>query len=67
MDAMVDIKQVVNTNKCLIHLESVDGQLIVHSVTDNLLKGAAGQAVQNMNLMMGLDEAAGLDLKASAY
>lgn len=67
MDTMVDIKQVVNTNKCLIHVESVDGQLIIHSVTDNLMKGAAGQAIQNMNLMMGLEETAGLNLKASAY
>jgi N-acetyl-gamma-glutamyl-phosphate reductase len=67
MDTMVDIKQVVNTNKCLIHLEAVDGMLAIHSVTDNLLKGAAGQAVQNMNLMMGLDETTGLNLKASAY
>lgn len=67
MDTMVDIKQVVNTNKCLIHLEAVDGMLAIHSVTDNLLKGAAGQAVQNMNLMMGLEETTGLNLKASAY
>ena len=67
MDGMVDIKQVVNTNKCLIYPEVVDGMLAVHSVTDNLLKGAAGQAVQNMNLMLGLEETAGLNLKASAY
>jgi len=66
-DTMVDIKQVVNTNKCLIHTEIVDGVLAIHSVTDNLLKGAAGQAVQNMNLMFGLDETAGLILKAAAY
>ncbi|MBL7849277.1 MAG: N-acetyl-gamma-glutamyl-phosphate reductase [Cyclobacteriaceae bacterium] len=67
MDSMVDIKQVVNTNKCLIHLEVVNGMLAIHSVTDNLLKGAAGQAVQNMNLMMGLEESAGLHLKGTAY
>ena len=67
MDSMVDLKQVVNTNKCLIHLEAVDGMLAIHSVTDNLLKGAAGQAVQNMNLMMGLEESAGLHLKGTAY
>lgn len=66
-ERMVDIKQVVNTNKCLIHPELVDGMLAVHSVTDNLLKGAAGQAVQNMNLMFGLDETAGLKLKPTAY
>lgn len=66
-DTMVDLKQVVNTNKCLIHLEKVDGQLVIHSVEDNLLKGAAGQAVQNMNLMFGLAETAGLKLKANAF
>lgn len=66
-DTMVDIKQVVNTNKCLIHTEVIDGMLAVHSVTDNLLKGAAGQAVQNMNLMFGLDETAGLKLKGTGY
>lgn len=66
-DSMVDIKQVVNTNKCLIHLELVDGMLAIHSVTDNLLKGAAGQAVQNMNLMLGIEETAGLRLKGTAY
>ncbi len=64
---MVDIKQVVNTNKCLVYLEKVDGMLAVHSVTDNLLKGASGQAVQNMNLMFGLDETEGLKLKGSAF
>lgn len=67
MDSMVDIKQVVNTNKCLIHVEAVDGTLAIHSVSDNLLKGAAGQAVQNMNLMMGLDESTGLHLKGTSY
>ena len=67
MDEMVARKQVVNTNKCLIHVEGHDGMLAIHSVTDNLLKGAAGQAVQNMNLMMDLDESEGLRLKANAY
>jgi len=67
MDSMVDIKQVVNTNKCLVHIEAVEGNLAIHSVTDNLLKGAAGQAIQNMNLMMGLDETTGLLLKGVAY
>jgi len=63
----VDLKQVVNTNKCLISLEKHDGELIITSVIDNLLKGAAGQAVQNMNLMLGLEETTGLKLKASAF
>ncbi len=63
----VFLKQVVNTNKCFIQLEKVDSKLVIHSVIDNLLKGASGQAVQNMNLMFGLDEMAGLKLKASAF
>ncbi len=66
-ETMIDIKQVVNTNKCLIHLEKVDGMLAIHSVTDNLIKGAAGQAIQNMNLMLGWDEREGLLLKGSVY
>jgi len=61
------LKQVVNTNKCLIHLEKVGSKLVVHSAIDNLLKGASGQAVQNMNLMFGLDECAGLNLKATGF
>ena len=61
--ASVDMKQVLNTNKCLLHLEYHEGQLVVHSTIDNLLKGASGQAVQNMNLCFGLDERAGLNLK----
>lgn len=61
------LKQVVNTNKCLIHLEKKDNQLVVHSAIDNLLKGAVGQAVQNMNLMAGFDEKAGLEFKASYF
>jgi N-acetyl-gamma-glutamyl-phosphate reductase len=64
---MIDLKQVVNTNKCLVHLEKVGDKLVVHSVTDNLLKGASGQAVQNMNLMFGLGETAGLKLKGSVF
>ena len=63
----VDLKQVVNTNKCLISLELHDGQLVVTSVIDNLLKGASGQAVQNMNLLFSFPETAGLRLKASAF
>lgn len=66
-DFDVDVKQVVNTNKCLLHLEIHDGQLLITSVIDNLTKGASGQAVQNMNLMFGLDEKAGLDLKPAAF
>lgn len=64
---MVDIKQVVNTNKCLLFLEKVGNKLAIHSVTDNLLKGASGQAVQNMNLIFGLDETTGLLLKSSVF
>jgi len=63
-DLPVDVKQVINTNKCLISLEVHDGNLLITSVIDNLTKGASGQAVQNMNLMFGLDETAGLRLKS---
>ena len=63
----ISLKQVVNTNKCLIQLEQQGSQLVIHSVIDNLTKGASGQAVQNMNLLFGLDEAAGLHLKANAF
>ena len=63
----IHLKQVVNTNKCIIQLEKVEAKLVVHSVTDNLLKGASGQAVQNMNLMLGLEETAGLNLKAAGF
>jgi N-acetyl-gamma-glutamyl-phosphate reductase len=63
----VDVKQVVNTNKCFLHLEVHEGQLLITSVIDNLLKGASGQAVQNMNLMLGWDEDAGLRLKSGRY
>ena len=63
----IDLKQVVNTNKCLIHLEKHGNKLMILSITDNLLKGASGQAVQNMNLMFGLDEREGLRLKAAYF
>jgi N-acetyl-gamma-glutamyl-phosphate reductase len=63
----ISLKQVVNTNKCLIQLEKQGNRLVVHSALDNLLKGASGQAVQNMNLMFGLDETSGLHLKANAF
>ena len=63
----VDLKQVVNTNKCVISLEVHEGHLVISSVIDNLLKGASGQAVQNMNIAFGFDESEGLHLKASAF
>jgi N-acetyl-gamma-glutamyl-phosphate reductase len=63
----ISLKQVVNTNKCLIQLEQAGQQLVVHSALDNLLKGASGQAVQNMNLLFGLEETTGLQLKANAF
>ena len=63
----VDLKQAVNTNKALLHTALHDGKAHIVSVLDNLLKGASGQAVQNMNLMFGLDETAGLRLKANAF
>jgi N-acetyl-gamma-glutamyl-phosphate reductase len=58
---------VVNTNKCIVHLEKHGDQLFITSIIDNLTKGASGQAVQNMNLMFGLDEETGLHLKGSAF
>jgi N-acetyl-gamma-glutamyl-phosphate reductase len=61
------LKQVVNTNKCVIQLEKVGTKLVVHSAIDNLLKGASGQAVQNMNIMFCIDECAGLNLKATGF
>lgn len=67
VDKMPDLKDVVNTNKCLIHLIKEDGKLLVVSVIDNLLKGASGQAVHNMNLLFGLHECTGLKLKPSAF
>lgn len=63
----IDLKQVVNTNKALVHLEKHGNKLFIVSITDNLLKGASGHAVQNMNLMFGLEEDAGLRLKAAAF
>jgi N-acetyl-gamma-glutamyl-phosphate reductase len=63
----VFLKQVVNTNKCIIQLEKVGNKLVVHSAIDNLVKGASGQAIQNMNLMFGLDETTGLKLKANYF
>jgi N-acetyl-gamma-glutamyl-phosphate reductase len=63
----LDLKQVVNTNKCLLSLQVEKGQLVVYSAIDNLLKGASGQAVQNFNLAFGLDEKMGLNLKSIAF
>lgn len=65
--ANIDLKQVVNTNKSIMHLEKHGDQLLILNGTDNLLKGASGQAVQNMNLMFGLDERAGLNLKPTGF
>ena len=66
-DKALDLKQVVNTNKALVHVEIFGKKVVITSMIDNLLKGAVGQAVQNMNIMFGLDERAGLNLKASAF
>lgn len=66
-DRQPDLKDVVNTNKCVIHLEKIDGKLLITSVIDNLLKGASGTAVHNMNLLFGLSERTGLTLKGSAF
>ena len=63
----VNLKDVVNTNKCVLQTQVHEGRLLVTSVIDNLLKGASGQALQNMNLMFGLDEKMGLNLKALAF
>ena len=66
-DKALDLKQVVNTNKALVHVEVFGRKVVITSMIDNLLKGAVGQAVQNMNIMFGFDERAGLNLKASAF
>ena len=66
-DEPIFLKQVVNTNKCFIQLEKVGAKLVIHSIIDNLLKGASGQAVQNMNLLFGLEETTGLKLKANYF
>jgi N-acetyl-gamma-glutamyl-phosphate reductase len=63
----IHLKQVVNTNKCLLHLEKHGNKLLITSTIDNLLKGASGQAVQNLNLMYGFDETLGLNLKANYF
>ncbi|MDD2960531.1 MAG: N-acetyl-gamma-glutamyl-phosphate reductase [Muribaculaceae bacterium] len=66
-DKMPDLKDVVNTNKCILHLSKEGNKLLIVSVIDNLIKGASGQAVHNMNLLFGLHERAGLSLKPSAF
>lgn len=66
-DEPISLKEVVNTNKCLLHIELHNGYIHITSIIDNLLKGASGQAVQNMNLMFGLEESTGLKLKGSAF
>ncbi|MCA0151988.1 N-acetyl-gamma-glutamyl-phosphate reductase [Winogradskyella vincentii] len=63
----IHLKQVVNTNKCIIHLHNHNNKLLITSMIDNLLKGASGQAIQNMNLMFGFDESEGLKLKANYF
>jgi N-acetyl-gamma-glutamyl-phosphate reductase len=63
----IDLKQIVNTNKCFIQVKKHDNKIFIISIMDNLLKGASGQAVQNMNLLFGLDERAGLRLKAIGF
>lgn len=66
-DFELDIKQVVNTNKCFIHIQCHEDTVLITAVIDNLIKGASGQAIQNMNIMLGVPETTGLQLKASAY
>ena len=63
----IDLKQVVNTNKALVYVAKYGSKLHIVSAIDNLLKGASGQAVENMNLICGFDEAEGLHLKPSAF
>ena len=63
----IHLKQAVNTNNCFLHLQKHKNKLLITSVIDNLLKGASGQAIQNMNLMLGLNETEGLKLKASSF
>ena len=66
-DQEIHLKQVINTNKCIIHLHKHNNKLLITSCIDNLLKGASGQAVQNMNLMFGIEETEGLQLKATYF
>ncbi len=66
-DEEIHLKQVVNTNKCLLHLVKHENKLLITSTIDNLLKGASGQAIQNMNLMYGFEESEGIQLKANYF
>ena len=66
-DNEINLKQVINTNKCILHLSLKNGKLLITSIIDNLIKGASGQAIQNMNLMFGLKETEGLRLKSSIF
>lgn len=66
-DKNIDLKQVINTNKCILFIEKHNDNLLITSIIDNLIKGASGQAVQNMNLMFGLDEKTGLNLKSVCF
>ncbi len=66
-DTMIDLKQVVNTNKCVLYVEKTAGKVVVHAAIDNLLKGASGQAVQNMNIIFGFNDDAGLKLKPASF
>ena len=63
----INLKQVINTNKCILHFSLINGKLLITSIIDNLIKGASGQAIQNMNLMFGLKETEGLRLKSSIF
>jgi N-acetyl-gamma-glutamyl-phosphate reductase len=63
----LSLKEVVNTNKCVIHIKQIDKKILITSIIDNLIKGASGQAIQNMNLMYGLDEKLGLKLKSTTF
>jgi Acetylglutamate semialdehyde dehydrogenase len=64
---LISLKEVINTNKCLLHIELHNGYIHITSIIDNLIKGAAGQAIENMNIMFGLDRRTGLKLKPSAF
>lgn len=66
-ESEIDLKQVVNTNKCVLHLQKNGGNLLITSIIDNLVKGASGQAIQNLNLLFGLEETTGLKLKSVAF
>ena len=63
----IHLKQVVNTNNCLLQIQKINGKVLITSIIDNLIKGAAGQAIQNMNLMMGLKETCGLQYKSTYF